>query len=123
MKYALIVFFSLLFIGACSDNNNLLEDDYRLAFVGTYACSIENNGPFPDPDIELEIKIDSTSTNRIVVARDTVPISEEGTFGPDELRPGYYYELRISGNSVFLNSYYVNIPGISLPMEFYCQRK
>ncbi|NNE26498.1 MAG: hypothetical protein HKN09_06615 [Saprospiraceae bacterium] len=123
MKYTLLTFLALVLLWACSEDDPLVEDDYRLAFVGKYDCELNKGNPIPGPDVELVIRIDSTTDNRIIVANDTVPISTDGTFGPGELRPGFYYELRINGDSIYLNHHILIPNGIALPCKFECIRQ
>ena len=129
MKHTFLILAVLLFIIACSDNDSFtdndpdLERDYRTAFIGTYDCEFNKGGQIPGPDVELEIRIDSSTNDRIIVGNDTVPISVDGTFGPDLLRPGFHYELKITEDSVYLYSHVIIPNGIVMPCVFECVRQ
>ncbi|NNF22703.1 MAG: hypothetical protein HKN67_12235, partial [Saprospiraceae bacterium] len=71
------------------------------------------------PEFELLVRIDSSSSDMVYVGEELVPIDENGSYGPDELRPSYYYELRLQNDSLFLRTYQVIINGIVAPCTFY----
>ncbi len=111
-NYLFVILITLGFI-ACSDP---LDEDYRLAFTGIYDC-IKNpdNNIFPEVNVEIEVLIDSSNMDNVIIANKSIPISEEGTFGPAFLEPDLNYELRIEGDSIYIESYNVIISGIVAP--------
>lgn len=113
MRIILLLAFFLVCITSCSEK--IETDDYRLEFVGIYDCYKETFGPYPSPEIEIVVRIDSSSSDKIYVGEELVPIDENGIYGPGEIRPLHHYELRLQNDSIYLRTYQIIINGIVAP--------
>lgn len=122
MKY--LLFFSILattiLFSACGDVG--LEEfpaDYRVKWVGSYEGT-KSNTSFDDDmfvtDLSFEVRLDPDSDDGLFVKDILLPVSEDGTFGPDVMNGGFTnYELTIEDDELRLSSF-ANFPnGIALP--------
>jgi len=113
---SLLVVSFLFIFNACSDS--IETEDYRIPFTGNYECVKQPNSIYlPDILVNVEVRIDSASSDKIYVNNDLVPISEDGTYGPDLLRHDYNYELRFKDDSIFIQSYVIIVNGIVAPCK------
>ena len=96
------------------DDDQRENEDYREEFVGTYDC-IKNTSTI---EVVIEVVMDSTSSDKIFVGSDLVPISTDGNYGPENLRPDYNYEIRFVDDEIYIRSHRNIINGIALPCVF-----
>jgi len=63
--------------------SEIVFDDYREEFIGTYDCT-KSNRSFEDENfidtIVVEVELDSLSENSVIVNDITIPIDENGRF-------------------------------------------
>lgn len=92
-----------------------IPTDYREAFVGVYDGT-KSNMVFVDMpfivNVVVTIEIDSTTLTSLKINDYSIPVDDDGVFGPD-YHNGQYYDLMIKGDSLSL---YINEPmGSAIP--------
>lgn len=101
-----------------SCNNDLSPEegtgDYREKYVGTYAAT-KSNVSFEDDmfttDIEVLVEIDMNNDSILIINGFAIPISEEGTFGPETIDFNRF-EIEFSEESIRMATFPI-IPGIT----------
>jgi len=120
MIYRTTLFILTLFLMSCNgdpevDCDVILCENYRFEFVGTYQCTKSHNS-FDDDnfatDIEVVVELDPENPSLLIVNGMKVPISEDGTFGPDSYDSNHF-DLRFSDNSIRMLTYPI-VPGTAI---------
>lgn len=115
MRYTIMAILFLTFVSfyicSCGDASETIDlpRDYRAQWIGTYEGT-KSNLSFADTlftaTINFDVEVDLDSDDGLVVKGINLPITEEGTFGPDNLDGGLInYELNIEGNELRLASF------------------
>jgi len=114
MSNKLTLIFSLLVVfSACKKED---QPDGVQQFVGIYD-STKSSQSYDDPlavSIDVIVELDSTDSSLITINGMKVPVSLEGTYGP-EVYEGNHISLEIIGDALQLLTYPANVPGIVLP--------
>ena len=115
--FSLIIFSFLIF--SCSDDDVMeksLED-----FTGTYDClkftgiPIDSTFAFQQ---DLIVTVDPDNEDNLLISNLSIPVEDNGSFGPENLNPNMGIELFFEGDDIFFRMSPLLINGIALPCTF-----
>ena len=115
MKYYKIILpLLILTMGMISCGDDLIttpeaQEDFRDAFVGIYDCEKGSTV------IELEVSIDPDNENNLLVGPYSLPVDQEGSYGPEYIEQNTLIELRFDGDKIYYREQMDIINGIVLP--------
>jgi hypothetical protein len=104
MKYISIAFslvlFAIMFSCGSDDNDNNLDD-----YVGTY--DVLKSSGFPIDSMfgirqNLEVIIDPDNSENLLISNLSIPVEDDGSFGPDNLSSELSVELFFDDDEIFL---------------------
>lgn len=113
MKYYRI-FIPLLFcfvaFSSCGDDPTVLEMmDFRDEYVGIYDCEKGST------TIELEVSKDPDNADNVLIGPFSIPINQEGDFGPLKIDDETVIHLMMDGTNIFYSEHIPIIFGIVAP--------
>lgn len=121
LSYSLCLVLISLLLPACSnDSQVLVPTDYREQWEGTYEGTKSNTSledQIMTTPISFEVTINESSLNELNINGTNVPITDDGTFGPDFVNDSEFnYEVHfMDDGSVTLIIGQIFPEGISLP--------
>lgn len=115
---SLSIFTILVVCASCSkDDEVTTPTDYRESFIGIYDCT-KSSKSFDDDlfttDIVVTIEIDSSTLTSLKINDQSIPVDDDGVFGPD-YHNGQYYDLKITDDNLRLSINEVFPNGLALP--------
>lgn len=113
MRYTLLIVMFGLMLTACNKSSETA--DYRIPFTGNYDAYKAMGGPIPDINFDIVVTLDPESDDKIYIDSLLVPISEQGTYGPDLLQADFFYNLQFRNDSIFIRSHIIIPNGIVAP--------
>ena len=120
MKYIRIAFSLVLFtmMFSCGEDDSIKNIE---EYVGTY--DVLKTSGFPiDTRFgirqNLEVIIDPNNSENLLISNLSIPIEDDGSFGPANLTPELSVELFFDDSEIFFRLQPILINGIALPCTF-----
>lgn len=121
LSYSLLLVMISLFLPACNnDSGVLVPTDYREKWEGTYEGTKSNTSLEDETmttPISFEVAINESSLNELNINGTNVPITDDGSFGPDFVNDSEFnYDVHfMDDGTVTLIIRQIFPEGISLP--------
>lgn len=109
LRIILPIFCLITIAASCSDEDPTLIQDFRDEYIGIYDC--EKGSTI----IELEVKKDSDNENNVLIGPYSIPVDENGNYGPEVLDGSTVVHLEMDGENILFSEHKPIINGIVIP--------
>jgi len=118
IAFSLIIF--SFFIFSCGGDDDPIEKGLE-DYTGTYDVLKFNSFPLDSTfavEQDLVVAIDPDNEDNLLISNLSIPVDEDGSFGPAELSSTMGIELYFDGDEIFFRMSPILINGIALPCIF-----
>ena len=128
MKFYRIVFSLFMFAvlaTSCGDDDQK-SLDFRDRLVGTYDCTKYNSTDLDDmfsSEAEIVVTKDPDNDNNLIINGFSIPVDEEGSYGPDLINANMNLELRFDGDKIDFRMQPHLVIGLALPCIFIGEKR
>lgn len=126
-QFLLLLIFSFIVLGltSCGDEESNINNNIE-SFVGTYDCTKYtgfDKNPNYASQTDLIVELDPDNEDHLLINTFSIPVDEDGNYGPDMIQSDMQLKLSFEGDSIFFEMQPFLINGIALPCIFEGEKK